>query len=663
MSRAQEHANRNAVSDGPWGRVRLDGDFDRSQREWLHTNGAGAYSMSTLAMMHTRRQHGMLVAALDPPLGRHVILGHTETSVEFEGRVYRLSTHQFPNIAPTPGYRLLSSFAQDPIPRWVYRLGRYDFVRTLSLVRGQNAVVIAYTWRGPARARLSMRPLLPLRPADRLTHEHGAMMQRVTLRPNEVEIQPVSHLPAVIFGHSGVFMGSPDWWRRFEYLEERQLGGEFQEDIWTPGVFEMTLTPEQTTYLIISVGRLPARHPSELVKEAVEFLLARDPGESRPPLVRALSIAAEQYCADGCARSATLAGFPHQGMHTRDALISLCGLYLSRERIESAKWVLGAIVGQQAVGLLPLAVAEAGRERGRPSPDSTLWLFVATRELVARTGPDDAFVRKTLYPALVRAFVRLRGKRRRWAWVTHEGLLAQGEEGVGLTWMDARAEGGPVTPRRGLAVELQALWSLGCDTLMELASRYGHKQIEVLARSARDAARASFRQRFWCNETYYPYDCIGDGRVADAAIRPNALLALAIDPELFDDWQAAAILERVRADLLTPIGVRSLAPNEPDYRGYCDGSTFEREASYHQGNAWPFLLGFFVRAALRLTPDDPELRKDLMQRVTQAAGEGPVLGHVAQLGEGDQPFRFRGCPAQAWSTAELLRALVCDLRA
>jgi glycogen debranching enzyme len=293
--------------------------------------------------------------------------------------------------------------------------------------------------------------------------------------------------------------------------------------------------------------------------------------------------------------------------------------------------VLRTIVGLQSVGFLPLALAESGRQRVRPSPDATLWLFVVAREIADKAGFDDPVVTKCLYPALVRAFVRLRGRRRRWAWITHEGLLAQGEDGVGLTWMDARNESGPVTPRRGLAVELQALWSAACDTLHGLASRFGHRQIAAEAASARDAARAAFRLRFWCNETYYPYDCIGDARTVDASIRPNALIALAVDPELFEDWQAAAILERVRADLLTPIGVRSLAPSEPAYRGYCDGSVGEREASYHQGSAWPFLLGCFVRASLRLTPDDPELLRDLQARLARAASEAPILGHVPQL--------------------------------
>lgn len=650
------------VGEAPWPRVRIDGQLERAGHEFLHTNGAGAYVMSTLTFMHTRRQHGMLVAALDPPLGRHVILSYAETSVEFDGRVYRLSTHQFPNIAPTPGYRVLQTFVQDPLPRWLFRLGKWEFERTVSLVRGENAVVLAYTWRGPARARMSMKPLMPLRPADALTHEHGAMMQRVTLRPGEVEIQPLHQLPPINFRHNGMFMGSPDWWRRFEYTEERSLGGEYQEDLWTPGVFELSLEPNQPTYLVIGTGRLPAREPAELVKEMSDFLRGHDPGPERVPSVRTLTLAAEQFCADACARPMTLTGYPHFGVHVRDVLVSIPGLYLARGRKDTAKRSLATLLTYQHFGLLPHTIPEYGHARGRPSPDATLWLFEAARELAAATGPGDAFVREQLYPALRRAFVRLKSRGKRWVWITPEGLLATGDTTAALTWMDAQSAAQQVTPRRGLAVEIQALWTRGCSTLAALADECGDEATARAARAARDAAVESFRLRFWCNETYYPFDFIGDDRVPDRTIRPNALIALAVDPDLFEDWQGAAILERVRHDLMTHAGIRSAAPHEPAYRGYCDGTVDDREASYHQGSAWPYLLGFFARASLRLVQDTDELKKELRERIERLLGEGAVLGQVGQMADGDQPHRWRGSPAQAWTVAELLRALVCDLK-
>ncbi|HEY3252955.1 MAG TPA: glycogen debranching enzyme N-terminal domain-containing protein, partial [Polyangiaceae bacterium] len=301
------------VLEGPWPFVETHSDLLPAEREWLHTNGAGAYSMSTIAMMHTRRHHGAFIAALAPPLGRHVIMSHAETNVTVDDdrrRVYRLATHQFPNVAPTPGYRLLQSFAQDPLPRWVFRLGAHTLERTMCLARGKNAMIIGYTWRGRVPARVSMRPLMPLRPVEGLMVEHGAMNQVVLLRGGSVEVQPISELPPIAFKHEGVFMGSPDWWRRFEYLEDRRLGNAFQEDMWTPGVFELVLEPNRTAYLVTAVGALPSESAADLQAEVREALLAQDPGPSRAPRVRQMFVAAEQFCADAVKHPVILAGYP-----------------------------------------------------------------------------------------------------------------------------------------------------------------------------------------------------------------------------------------------------------------------------------------------------------------------------------------------------------------
>ena len=226
-----------------WPRVETHGELEPAEGEWLHTNGAGAYAMSTLALMHTRRFHGLLVAALDPPLNRYVIVSHADTAVKVGRRVYKLATHQFPDIAPTPGYRLLEEFAQDPLPRWTYRLSGSRLERTLALVRGRNAMVVSYTWHGKSPIRLTLRPLLPMRRIHELCTEEAGVVQKVTLRPSQVSVRPMGELPEVVFGHDGLFVGSPDWWRRFEYPEDRRRDVQYQEDLWTPGTFEMTLEP------------------------------------------------------------------------------------------------------------------------------------------------------------------------------------------------------------------------------------------------------------------------------------------------------------------------------------------------------------------------------------------------------------------------------------
>jgi predicted glycogen debranching enzyme len=654
--------------DGAWPSVEVNGAIERAESEWLHTNGAGAYSMSTIALMHTHRHHGALVADLPPPLGRHVIVSHADLTLtlDSERRSYRLATHQFPDVAPTPGYRNLLSFAQDPIPRWVFRTGSGTLERTLCLVRGENAVIMGYTWSGVGAARISLRPLMPLRPVDSLMREHGGMEQLVALRPGAVELRPVERLPSIYFAHDGMFMGGPDWWRRFEYLADRGEHAEFQEDMWTPGVFELPLEPGRTSYLITSVGKLLNRPAGELVMEACEAISREALGVGRPAAVRLLSVAAEQFCLDAAKPPMIIAGYPWHAPYTRDFLLALPGLTLARGRVDLAVRALPTLLASQRGGFLPEFLADAGESRPKPLPDATLWLYEVARLLLPELGAEHALLKRQLYNALVRSFARLRGSIRRWGWLSADGLLVNGAEGVALTWMDAHLGTEPVTPRRGIAIEQQALFTQATGTLATLAAEAGNLKLAEACREAGVRARAAFRARFWCHDTDFPYDCVSESRDAqdawvDATIRPNALIALAVDPSLFEEWQARAIVARVKAELLTPRGIRSLSPLDPRYVSQFAGTPEERELSYHQGTAWTHLLGFYVRAAIRLAPDDEELREELRHVIEGALDGSVILGQIAQLADADMPHRARGCPAQATSVAELIRALVVDL--
>jgi glycogen debranching enzyme len=654
--------------DGAWPSVDVSGAIERAEAEWLHTNGAGAYSMSTIALMHTRRHHGALVAALPPPLGRHVIVSHADLTLTIEGerRSYRLATHQFPDVAPTPGYRNLLSFAQDPIPRWVFRTASGTLERTLCLVRGENAVIMGYTWSGVGPARISLRPLMPLRPVDSLMHEHGGMEQLVALRPGAVELRPVERLPPIYFSHEGVFMGGPDWWRRFEYLADRGEHAEFQEDMWTPGVFELPLEPGRTSYLVASVGKLLHRPPAELVMEACEAISREALGVGRPAAVRLLSVAAEQFCLDAAKPPMVIAGYPWHAPFTRDFLLALPGLTLARGRVDLAVRALPTLLAAQHGGFLPEFLGHTSQARPKPLPDATLWLYEVARLILPELGVEHAALKRQLYNALVRSFARLRGGFRRWGWLSPDGLLVNGAEGVALTWMDAHVGSEPVTPRRGIAIEQQALFTQATGTLATLAEEAGNTKLAEACRAAGVQARAAFRARFWCHDTDFPYDCVSESRDAqdawvDASIRPNALIALAVDPSLFEEWQARAVVARVKAELLTPRGIRSLSPHDPRYVSQFAGTLVEKELAYHQGTAWTHLLGFYVRAAMRVSPDDEELRDELRAVIEGALDGSVILGQIAQLADGDMPHRARGCPAQATSVAELIRALVVDL--
>lgn len=656
--------------DGPWPQIWVKGELERAETEWLSTNNIGAYAMSTVALMHTRRQHGLLVSHLAEDFRRHVVLSHLEMALEVAGRTHRLSTHQFPNMAPTLGYRALESFAQDPLPRWTYRFPTGTIERTLCLVPNRQALVIAMTWTGNQDARLTLRPLMPMRPANELTHEHGGMLQKVTLRAGEVEVQPVAHLPPVTFQHSGVFMGFPDWWRKFEYLDDRGRYDDFQEDMWSPGLFEIEMGPRSTTYLIVSVGAPPEGSGQELIMEAAQRRLSVDPASADPSrwedasaaasTARSLSVAAESFVfGDG---TAIVAGFPWLDVWARDTLLSVPGLYLARGEVERARTSLRHLLRTMKFGFL-LSRTTAPEAECRPCVESSLWLAPIGAQVVAESEFEPDFVTEW-YEALAVVFTRIVHSQGELAWLTSDGLLANGAS-FPMTWMDAEVRGEIPTPRWGLAVEFQALWIAFCEIFADAAEDRDDVEMAERARGYGERCRDAFHQNFWCHETNHPFDCISEERAsadtwADPSVRPNALIALAVEPDLFEPWQAAEILTRAEELLLRDAGVRTLEPGHPAYVGRAGDSVEERQAASHQGAAWTHLLRFYVAAKFRHAP---ESRDSLIERVVDCAGRCRALGFNGQCVDGDGPPRQIGIPAYAMSTAMLLEVLVRDLDA
>lgn len=672
-------------AESPWTHVDTHGKLEPAEGEWLHTNGAGAYSMSTVALMHTRREHGLLVAPNGNRSDRHsAILSHAEVMVEAHGRVYRLATHRFPGVAPTLGYQLLRAFDQDPLPRWTYSLGRARFERTHCLVRGESALVLGFTWHGAKPAVMTLRPLMAMRPHDELMHEHGGVLQRITLRPGWVEIRPYAELPPVSFQHEGVFVGSPEWWRRFEYSVDAAAGDDAEEDLWTPGLFELQLRPGEPQYVVVSVEAVNPLPPAALVQQVAHVLRAHDPGPTRPLAVRRLFVAAEQYCAEHAPRPIVLSGYPPRRIWLRDTLMTIPGLFLTRGRVADAMEVIGTVVSTMRGGWLPerldgSAPKPSGRAMwrsvagsgDRACVDATLWLFETVRALSQWTGADDGFMRDTAFVALKQAFEAIvASPPSSDAWLDDRGLLCVARGALPSTWMDATHGGEAITPRHGAAVEHQALFARACRVVVWFAEQYGETDLAKRATDASEKLTAAFAAHYWNSETNYPFDRIapspprspsaarGD---SDAAVRPNAVLALALEPRLFQPWQANAILKTARDGLLTPRGLRSLAPFESDYRGEFGTTDEARSYTFHQGASWTFLLAPYARASIAAAPEDFEVHADLRHLAEGALDGGPLLGQVAQLSDGDDPFRPQGAPAQAASVAALLWILAAEL--
>ncbi|MCH2108160.1 MAG: amylo-alpha-1,6-glucosidase, partial [Polyangiaceae bacterium] len=372
--------------DGPWPEILVNGDLENAENEWLMSNDIGAYSMSTVALMHTRRQHGLLVTPLDDPTQRYVVLSHLEMVLETGARQYKLSTHQFPGIAPTLGYRHLEHFSQDPLPRWVYRFPGGSLERTICLAPQERGLVIALTWSGKKKASLHLRPLMPMRAANSLSFEHGGMKQLVALRPHDVEMQPVAELPPINFQHQGVFMGSPDWWRKFEFLDDRGRYPDFQEDLWSPGLFELELKPKETQYLVVSVGGALKKAPDDVVMTVAQRQLSFDLSTSALGAIRSLAVTADSFVV--AERRAIAAGYPWLEYWSRDELLSIPGLLLCRSRFKLAEEVLRRLIGEFRDGLLPRRTLSRDEDY-QPCVDSSLLLFSIGAQVLASTDSEE----------------------------------------------------------------------------------------------------------------------------------------------------------------------------------------------------------------------------------------------------------------------------------
>lgn len=638
-------------------------------REWVLGNGTGAYASSTIACLHTRRYHGLLVAALDPPRSRHVTLSHVDVTVTVPAKppvprsVWDLAKHQFPGFDPDVGAFYLERFDQDPLPRWTYAVAGGELEVLLALVPGENAAVLRYTWKGPQPVICTLRPLLAMRHMHDVMREHGAAEQRVELRAGEMRVRPMRALPRLCFKFEGTFVGSPDWWRRFEYFEERARGMEFHEDLWTPGVVEIRPDPSGVpNYLVVGVEKAPEGHAEALVAAAAKAILAADPGPDRSILERRLSLAAHVFRADALDKPAVIPAYPWVDTWGREAIMAVPGLYFATGDVSRAMDVVRTMIASMHDGFLPNRTPDHGSKSDTAGADTTLWLFDVARQFADLLGETHSFVKDELLPVLTNVFdLVLRGAPHD-IHVTRDGLLAAGRPGDSLTWMDACVRGKAVTSRAGCPVELTALWASACSTLARLTKANGQTALADRADTAGHRARTAFQARFWCETTSYPYDVLsavdaGEGVFRDATVRPNGVLALAIDPTCFTAERARATLERARKDLITPGGLRTMAPHEPGYRGRCEGTVDDRYASHHQGSVFPWLLGPYVRAARAVLPPDDPLVTELPTLIASAADRELAVGHVPQVVHGDDPQHLSGCVAHALAAAELLRAL------
>jgi predicted glycogen debranching enzyme len=640
-------------------------DLDRSlSLEWLETNGRGGFSSGTVAGPNTRRYHALLLIARNPPVDRFVLVNHLEEQIEIKGQPVSLSANCYPGAVHPDGYKRCTGFTADPWPTWTYEVDGVPITREIFCPRGRDMVVVRWglAKAGGPGATLLVRPMLSGRDYHSTHHENYSLQPGASIN-GQVIWQPYGGLPAVTALFRGKYRHSPDWYRRLQFWVEQERGLDGEEDWWSPGELTMELTAGRPAHLVLTTEMLEAVDVEALAREERD---RRDRlGEGAPGhdgLVRSLWQAAEAYLSDRGRQKTVIAGYPWFADWGRDTFISLPGLCLVTGRHEIARQVIEAFAAHVSQGMIPNRFPDAGETPEYNTIDASLW-FVHTVGRYLDYTKDEDTVRRVAWPAVRAIIDGYRQGTRYGIRMDADGLIAGGVPGLQLTWMDAKVGDWVVTPRHGKPVEIQALWVRALAVAEDLAVRFGEKSLAKRCDGDRIKAIKSFRARFWFEQGGYLYDVVDGAGGPDASLRPNQIYAVAFPGELLEDKQAKRVVEVVRKRLLTPVGLRTLASGESNYRPRYEGGVESRDGAYHQGTVWPFLLGPFVTAWMRVQGKTAAARRQARGFLDglEAHLQDACVGQVSEIFDADAPHRPRGCFAQAWSVAEPLRALIEDV--
>ncbi|HEV2295483.1 MAG TPA: amylo-alpha-1,6-glucosidase [Tepidisphaeraceae bacterium] len=637
------------------------------EREWLITNGIGGYACSTAVGMNTRKYHGVLVAAMTPPVGRMVLLSRLEETLHLKGWPHALACNEYPGTIYPEGHRLLKAFCAGPYPRWAYQGDGWTLEKSVRLVRGENTVVVSYTLLGAdCPAELDVRPLLALRSMHDLMYQWNGRLAAENKSKRHHRIPPTLRTPEVFFAHDGTFSATPAcWYLNTIYRREEQRGYSGLEDLWNPGVVRWRLSPGQTVHFVCSAD--PIQMERTLQKLGAQDARPASVSEivSQPDATQELLVAsARAYACDTLetdqASMPLLTGFPWSSPSVRDALTAFVGMFLVTKNFAGAKALLQSLASKLNRGLLPSALPENGSEAVYGGADVSLWFINSLWQYLRYTGDEQTVSR--LLDAVQEIVTEYRRGTLLGVQTDADGLLKTHAAGMGTTWMDAKIGDWVVTPRAGRPVELNALWYNALRIAAELFERFGRTtQASDLGELGSKTA-ASFNRRFWNPERGCCYDAVDD-HGTDPSVRPNQLLAISLPFPVLASERHPAVLEKVHRSLLTPFGLRTLSPEELAYHGRYTGDVVSRDRALHQGCVFPWLLGHWVSAYLRVLGRAATTRREALRFLQPCIEhmQGPGLGHLCELFDGDAPHRPGGAIASAASVGELLRAYVEDI--
>lgn len=647
-------------------------EFDRNyclslekslDHEWLETNGLGAYASSTILDCHTRKYHGLYVSPLAGLPGKYVLLSKLETVIKGTDKVnFSLSTNKFPKVFHPTGHKYIESVSHKLFPTTRWKVADALLERSLLWVHQTNHLILRYELKeAPSAITLHFLPWLAFRDSHHLSSEN--LHLQVKMYPDNhgsFKFHPYSGMPALYITAQQPAHGypGPAWVKSLEYLEERTRGYPYQEDLFCPGVLEKSLKKGEVFYLV--VGLQPCEEKAEDLwnKEVSRRKNNLNQYKESYPSLQYLKYKSTDYLVKNLRGHLSItAGYPWFGEWGRDALISLPGLCLYTGKTEEAISILKGFAQFEKNGLLPNMLGNQEGEDSYNCIDAPLWYFWAIHHTLTKDPKSKKIIQSELLPTLKSIVDSYRKGIPGYSGCDANGLIGTGNETTQLTWMDANAYGKPVTSRHGYAVELNSLWILALGTLIDLLDKKDPaytKSLKELLKSA----QVNFFKEFWSESYGYFADCINNNG-KDLSVRPNQLLALTNPYIKLSPEQVQSCLAVITHELVTPQGLRSLSPKHPKYVGQYQGDQNTRDSAYHQGTVWAWWVGLYVEASLLASGKKSATAQEMLEIfnplfITHCHEYG--LGGVSEIFDGNPPFSPRGCPFQAWSVAECIRA-------
>lgn len=636
-----------------------------SNQEWLETDGLGGFASGTVAGFRTRRYHALLLTATTPPAGRMVLVNGFDAWVDTKGARLELSSQWYaPGVLGGRGAENIESFESSPWPKWIYRFADGTRIQQEIFVVAKAPVTcVAWTLLSVGTpAKLTVRPFLSGRDYHALHRSNTAFRFDAAIGAGRVAWQPYHDVPGITAFHNGAYGHDPHWYLNFSYQCEQDRGLDYVEDLATPGSVSWQLGAAEAD-LILTTTAYAAEGLVESGAAACVAQMRRREQDRRAQFSNRLHASADAYIvqksvATGPPGKTVIAGYPWFTDWGRDTFIALRGLCIATGRLAEARDILIAWSSTISEGMVPNRFPDRGAQPEFNSVDASLWYVNAVQEFLCalRRGNGVEAVledQRILQEAVTKILEGYSKGTRFGIHVDSDGLVAAGESGVQLTWMDAKVGDWVVTPRMGKPVEVQALWLNALASAITFDPRW---QVSL------ELGLRTFRERFWNPDRRCLFDVVDvnhQAGVNDSSLRPNQVFAVGGLPfVILDGEHARQVVASVERHLLTPAGLRSLAPDEPGYVAHYEGGVRQRDGAYHQGTVWPWLMGAFVEAWLRTHGNDATARMEARRRFLDpllAGMHSAGQGHISEIADGDAPHTPRGCPFQAWSVAEALR--------